>query len=726
MIQRLKTIGLVGFLVLAAMALSPFSLTAQSFLSLHRTVVQPEAAPFVSNVTTREAEMKKKKRLLSALSVVENSVKEEQPLSDTEQLLPEENQVVKPLSEMDEDETGEVEAITLERIAELIDNGELGYAKALLEKHDPTTVDDLSDDERFIIGEQYHFLLLKTSFLLGDYAWVAEHAPAYFAMFSNGKHYYISYYYFAVSLDQLEQPLKLVYLVTEEFFDNLSIRESRNLRNLLIKDALAAEQPLSAYYYMLDSYGGVITGFDVNVSDIIEKIEEIGDIDTILEEDPAEQVKTLAELRKVQLLIRDGEYEAAQSFLNLLFISENLNSATLGELQESRSYIDVALNTDPYRIGVILPLSHKRFGILARQVLDGLELALQSRPGNRQIQLVIKDSARAPDEKKGRLSAKDRAAFVQQQVRELVEEERVIAILGPLAKNTSLAAGETAEYYKVPVISFSITEELGKEKPFLFRFQRNRIAEAENLAHYAMDYLGAKRFVLFYTVDKTGKGYRIMQAFNRIILEKGGEITGISPIQYNQVDFKDNYMAMTGGFKKKVKEEDGKKTKEEDEPIVDFDLMFAPVPLNTLKIMLDFNRSFDAERVWVLAGAEINVRENQLLSHTRRLRFIDAFPIGSTGTYLQPFYEEHWRSYNFRTDYHPPTSYTVYAYEALEIVSKLLNDPRYHNRESLRNGIQNLEGFPILTGSVRCDRNGELVKQLNILQIRSKKTVAVY
>jgi len=183
---------------------------------------------------------------------------------------------------------------------------------------------------------------------------------------------------------------------------------------------------------------------------------------------------------------------------------------------------------------------------------------------------------------------------------------------------------------------------------------------------------------------------------------------------------------MTGGFKKQVREDKEVVKKEEDEPIVDFDLMFAPVPLNTLKIMLDFNRSFDAEKVWVLSGADVNVRENQLLTHTRRLRFIDAFPIGSTGTYLQPFYEEHWRSYNFRADYQPPTSYTIYAYEALELVAKLLNDPRYHNRESLRNAIQDLEEFPILTGSVGCDRNGELVKQLNILRIRARKTVAVY
>ena len=618
---------------------------------------------------------------------------------------------------------------SLERASDLVNSGELAYAKAILEKMDFTSLDEISEEEKFIKGEQHLFLLLKTSFLLGDYQKVVELAPRYFEVYSNGRNYYYGYFYFAMSLGNLKRPLQMVYLVTEEFFSNISKREASNLRSLLIEDALVKEQPLAAYYFMLDSEGYFIERYAQSVSQLIEEIEDLQDIDIILSDDPVDQVRSLVELRKVQLLIRDGEYQAAQDFLGVLFNSDKLDASTLAELQEFQNYIDIALNTEPYRIGVILPLSHHRFGVLARQVLDGLELALQSQiPGDHPIRLIIKDSARNPaeDGKNRRLSAKERSILVQGQVRELVEEDRVIAILGPLAKNTSLAAGETAEFYKVPVISFSITEGIGEGMPFLFRFQRNRIVEAENLARYALEYLQARRFVLFYTVDKSGKGFEIMQAFNRIVVENGGEIAGISPIKHNQVDFEDNYLSVTGGFRKKIEDEDGNPIEVDEDPIVDFDLMFVPVPLNTLKLVLNFNRLFDAEKVWVLSGAEINARENQLLDHTRRLRFIDAFPIGSTSTYLQPFYEEHWRSYNFRQDYHPPTRYTIYAYEALEIITKLLNDPRYHNRESLRNAIQHLEGFPILTGSVSCDQNGELIKQLNILRIKSKNTIDVF
>lgn len=627
--------------------------------------------------------------------------------------------------------TREFDATSLIRALDLINRGEYRLAQALLENLNPKTVNDLSENERFELLELQSFLLLKINFHLGEFQKVIDMAPRYFERYSNGRHYFQSYYYFAVSLHNQKKPLQLVSMVTEDFFSNLSKRESQNLRTFLIEDAVNKGHLVVAYNFILDSNGELIPGFDHFVTEIIEKIEDIDDIDAILNENPADLVKSHAYLRKVQILIRDGDYQLAQDFLSVLLNSDYIDAATLAELQGFQNFIDIALNTDPYKIGVILPLSHKFFGRLARQALDGLELALQSRSfGGHSIQLVIKDSALNPTtghrNEAVQLTAEERSKLVKNQVRELVEEDRVIAILGPLAKDTSLAAADIAEIYKVPIISFSITEEIGKDRPFLFRFQRNRIIEAENLARYALDYLQAERFVLFYINDSSGKGFEVMQTFSSKIKEYGGVIAGISPIEYNQVDFKNSYLSITGGFQKRNDTEETAFQTEEQEPIIDFDLMFVPVPLNTLKIILDFNRSFDAEDVWVLSGSEINVRENQLLDHTRRLRFIDAFPIGGTSTYLQPFYEEHWRSYNFRPGYLPPTSYTIYAYEALEMVSKLLNDARFHNRESLRNAIHSLKDFPVLNGSVNSRQNGELIKKLNILKIKSKDTVALF
>ena len=714
------------------------SLYPQSFLSHQRTVrKQPPTYPGESTKTS--------KRLSESVAIEQVKQTKVRILSDTSPTLifpggQEQDGVPELLSEEAQDVDAnpvtdsikyELDLISLNSVSRLVNKGEYGQAQAILSEIDPTTIRNFPEDEKFKLLEWHLFLKLKISFHLGAYQNVVDMSPAYFDLYSNGENYYQAFYYYAASLHYEKKPLQLVSMVTEDFFADLSNRESLNLREFLIEDAKNRGQLLVAYSFMLDSEGGLIAGFDHLATELIGKIEDIEDIDAILNEHSVDLIKSTAYLRKVQLLVRDGEYQQAQDFLGELINADNIDAATLAELQSVQNFIDIALNTDPHKIGVILPFSHARFGILARQALDGLELALQSRsPRENPIQLIIKDSAQKPVvEENGRnlrLTAKQRSNLVKSQVRELVEKDKVIAILGPLAKDTSLAAGEMAEVYKVPVISFSLTEEIGSETPFLFRYQRNRIVEAENLARYALDYLQAERFVLFYTSDRSGKGFEVMQAFNKIVTENGGQISGISPIKLNQVDFKDNYLSMTEGFQKKIDLEGEDTSIEAEDPIIDFDVMFAQVKLNTLKILLNFNRSFDAEDVWVLSGSEINVRENQLLDHTRRLRFIDAFPIGSISTSLQPFYEDHWQSYNFRPDYQTPTSYTIYAYEALEMLLRLLNDPSFHNRESLRIALQNLTGFPVLTGSVSSSQNGELIKTLNIMRIRAKKTVALF
>ena len=68
----------------------------------------------------------------------------------------------------------------------------------------------------------------------------------------------------------------------------------------------------------------------------------------------------------------------------------------------------------------------------------------------------------------------------------------------------------------------------------------------------------------------------------------------------------------------------------------------------------------------------------------------------------------------------------MYAYEALELVVKLLANPRIRNREALRDAIKNLNSFPVLTGTVSSQESGELAKSQKLLKIRGKNTVEVF
>lgn len=620
----------------------------------------------------------------------------------------------------------------LYEIEMLIKEGRYNFALARLEKLRVNSGELIWAYIEFQMNEFRLFLQIKAHFHLGNMSEVEKLSEKYITNYGNADHlHWVIYYLSSVRFSQ-KKPLQFVYLVTEDFFKELPTRERHNLRKFLIEDALRNEEYLTAVNFLEDEEGNILKAYRPLVGEILSKIDDIDDIDHILDRYQNTTLINQLRLRKIQIMVRNNNMTAALDYFNQLYMDMTIDAGTQSEFNDITDFVRFSINTEPRKIGVILPLSHRSFRRYAIEVMDGLQLALQDvKIDGRPVELVIKDSSQRdshPDFLK--LTPKrqllEKQQLVKSQVRDLVENQHVIAILGPLARSTSLAAGEAAQQYKVPVISFSITENIGEEFPSLFRFQKSQLQEARVIARYAVDYLQARRFVLFYEDNK--KGFEVMQAFRDEIESAGCEVTGIAQIRRNQVDFNDTFKSFTGGFEvlSEEEEEELKLTRENPEPVIDFDAVFLPVDTRPLKVIIDFAKLFDADKVWFLAGSEINVRENQLLSSTYRLRFVDAFPVSNRKTLLQPFFESHWRFFNFRQDYYPPTDYTIFGYEALEIVTKLLDATEYRNREALRDALRNLENFKVLTGYVNTEVNGELAKELKILKIQNTDTVEAF
>ncbi|MBU2514461.1 penicillin-binding protein activator [bacterium] len=620
----------------------------------------------------------------------------------------------------------------LNKILELLERGEYNLALANLEDLPDQIEEGIEEQKDFEINEFRLYLTIQGNYRLGNYSEVETLSESYFENYINGNHYYWVYYYYATALFSQKKPLRQVYLVTEEFFHNLPNKERSNLRKYLIEDALNNKQVLSAINFLENEDGKLLQGYERWIDEIIENINDVEDIEQIVERYENEPIYYQLQLRKVQLMIRDGDLQKAEEFYYNLFLTAVAGPNQYNSLSKIYDTISLAYETKPYKIGVILPFSHKVFKRYAMEVQDGLELGLSKYKINgKPIQLIFKDSAQKDSnpefvKKSPKQQSQEKQKLVKAHVRDLVENHGVIAILGPLARNTSLAAGEMADEYKIPIISFSLTENIGKDLPCLFRFQRSQFQEARVLANYAVDYLNASRFVLFY--HTSSKSFEVMQTFAEVVKEKGGEIVGIARIAEDKVDFNDTFKSFTGGFqiRSEEEEEELKLMRDRPKPIIDFDAIFLPVDIRTLKIVTDFAYLFDAGNSWFLSGSEINVRENQLLNNTSRLRFVDTYPVSHFRTHLQPFFEAHWRNFNYRSNYYSPTNYTIFGYESIEILGKLLSLPQNQNREALRDAVQNLNSLEVLTGIVNADKNGELDKQLKILKIQKSETVAVF
>lgn len=711
--------------------IQPAAVSAQSFLSDKRNDTPPEmpaaSAPEKSDQVAQSPDTDSGG---AGTSAIKTPLPEEQKPQVEAQLSPEQEPTVETGTTNTQNNQEKLlpNMENLLYIGDLIEEEEYNHALNNLNILSAVSGEYPDEDSRFRVGEMLQFLYVKVYYLLGNYEKARELARKYFNTYSNGENFFYAYYFFSSALAHLDMPMEHTELITEDFFDRLSTREASNLRKYLIKDALRQKRFLVAFNYLEEREGQLFEQYSQWYQKIIVKIEDIDDINELLERFPQADIQTQLYLRKVQLLTVRKEFQNAQDTLKIIQEKEDLDSDTLAEIQTLQKFISLTLNTDPYKIGVILPTSFKRHKKLSQQVIDGLELALQSFViKDKPIELVFKDSTvrfKKGESLRSKLNRQEN--HIKDVIRDLVEVENVIAILGPLAKQASIAAKNYSEQFNIPIVSFSRTENIGEDAPFMFRFNRKRTQEAKVIAHYATDYLNARRFVLFYPSGK--KGFELIQAFSNVVKQKGGEIVGFARMRPNQVDFQKSFLSFTDGYREvsKKEQEELKKGREQLKPVVDFDAIFAPTTTNTLEIISSFKTLFEADKTWLLALSDINVPENQLLSHTRRLRFIDAYANSDSKTYLQPFFESHWRSFNYRKNYQPPTDYTVYAYEALEILSKLLNDPQNHNREALKKAIEELKQFPVLTGHVTTDEKGELIKELKILKLKKKNTVEVF
>lgn len=630
-----------------------------------------------------------------------------------------------------EDQSEYLSMTRLDIIAELADIGEYNKVLSLLQ----SMVDippDVSWTDEFMLYEYRLFLLIKAHFHLGHQDSVIDLSDIYMNQYVNGAHFHWIYYYLSSVLYSQGKSLRSVYLVTEEFFTKLPKQERHQLRRYLINNEIQNREFLSAIYFLEDETGELIEGYGQWIDTIIKNINELEDVDQILERYQNDSIYFPLQKRRIQLMIRDGMIAEAEEYYYDLMLNSGDKFSHLGQLSAIYAIIQRARDTKPYRIGVILPVSHERFNRLATQTLDGLEMAMGKVVVNgKPIQLVVRDSAEKDSQTQfqqlsPRMQLLEKQKLVKKHVKDLVETEGVIAIVGPLTRGNSIAAGEAADRYRIPILSFSLTENIGEDLSYLFRFQRSQLQEAEVLAAYACDYLNAKRFVIFYNQGSTS--FNVMKRFTEKVKEKEGTIVGISRINRGQKDFSEDFRSFTGGLKPIPEEEleELKRTREEPEPIVDFDAIFLPTGTRTLKVVMDFAKFYNAENAWFLSGSDVNVRENQLLENIRKLRFVGTFPVSGVNTYLQPFFEEHWKYFNYRPHYFPPTDYTIYGYESLELLGQLLANPQNQNREALRNAVKALNGLEVLTGSVSAKEYGELEKQQKVLKIVGTETVEVF
>jgi len=225
---------------------------------------------------------------------------------------------------------------------------------------------------------------------------------------------------------------------------------------------------------------------------------------------------------------------------------------------------------DPYsprKVGVLLPLTGT-YGPSGGQLRDAIELAVE---GSGTV-LVFRDTEGAVEPA--------RAAF-----EELVLDEGVAAVMGPLLSEVAVALADDAQAAGVPMLSLSKAPHLTEDRDHVFRGMLTVEQQVDALLDYTLGELGLQKYAILAPDSSYGTSAR--DAFHEAAVERGAEITDVVLYDPAATDFRDAAQKLGEKDYEARKNELWRLRKEAEEshfdaakvvlpPIMDFEAIFVP------------------------------------------------------------------------------------------------------------------------------------------------------
>ena len=529
---------------------------------------------------------------------------------------------------------------------------------------------------------------------------------------------------------------------------------------MLSDEALLQDDLFTAIQYRLDELNNVETAKMADIEKLarlLKEVQFVEELKIILENYPnltwlQEQIPSL----KLELLVKQKHYREALELVDrrLELAQETTDLEQIELLEQMQSSLTTALNLNPRRIGVILPLSSSSAKVagLAQETLNGLWLALRANentvvndnisdnttsetiiisgnllltdnvttvPQPKKIgdswELVVRDSHLDPEKTKNA-------------IRELVETEGVIAIIGPLARKTSEAAAEEAERLRVPLISLSLTASIPELGDYIFRNNQSWKHEVQELLDYAVSELHACRFLILYA--KSREGRQKMRLFWDAAVLKGCEVVAVEGFKNEgQKSLVKEFDTFTGKVQRISTKEKSilNELKEKEVSIHNFDAVFVAVGsggVKNLRLIFPYSAVYKMGKAAFLGDSGWNDAALPFAPGLRGVKkpvFVDSFFPQAKTPAMQKFLRLHERILYRHQNYLGPTPYTAYAYDTLMILMKLLKEEQNQSHRELRNALANMQVFRGVTGNLRFDEKGEVQREMQLLTLRRGK-----
>ncbi|PLX89722.1 MAG: hypothetical protein C0618_00500 [Desulfuromonas sp.] len=369
-------------------------------------------------------------------------------------------------------------------------------------------------------------------------------------------------------------------------------------------------------------------------------------------------------------------------------------------------------------IGVLLPLSgrYSQFGDSVKRSME-LALELYNTTQPTPLRFLYRDTAGDPQTSR-------------QQTAALTNEERVIAIAGPLTGAASIAAADQAQKDRTPLLSLSQRTNLPAIGDHVFRNSLTSRSQVRALARYAIEQRGLTSFGVLYPENRSGR--EMADLFIEEVLKYGGLVTDDQSYATDATDFRPQIRKLMGKDPKKKDDTRYRPLTEEeiledlfvpdlpDYPSTTFDALFIPDYADRVGLIAPQLAFYGIEDIPLLGINGWNSPDLLRLAgkFVQNAVFVDGFFANSHSPLVQEFVE----FYRERFD-EEPSILEAQAFDVANILLTLVGHPETRTRESVRAALTHLDNYPGVTGPTRFDFIGEAEKPLFLLQVKRQEIV---
>ncbi len=373
------------------------------------------------------------------------------------------------------------------------------------------------------------------------------------------------------------------------------------------------------------------------------------------------------------------------------------------EMLLQRTTADAWLSRDS--IGVLLPLSgdYASYGELVKR---GLDLALAEHNKTRlPIRFIYRDTA---------IDTVSSAQLVSG----LTDDDKVMAVIGPLLATHAMNAARRAQREMVPLLALSQANALPEVGNFIFRDTLTAEQQVETLVDYA---IGTNHIAFSVLRPDNRLGQQMADLFVAAVLKKGGEIVDVVSYPEDNTDFRQQIQQLM--WEPGEKPTPAEETAEEPEleyPLPPFDALFIPDFADRIVQIAPQLMFYGVKDVTLLGingwnSNELADRAGRFLKHAV---FVDAFFLNSDRPEVRRFVELYRQTYD-----EDPSILEAQAFDAATVILQIMDDPNVGNRADIRRQLLELQNFRGVTGTGGFDQFGEAIKLLNLLQVKSGRIV---